>query len=274
MKKILFPTDFSNASLNAFAYALDLADATGSEIITLHVYQLPVLDYDGVPPYLLETYDVFELGSFENFRDQVPALRDVAAARQKQHVPVRNVLLEGDLVTAITDLVKEESVDLVVMGTKGASGLEEIFLGTTTARVMAAVDIAVIAIPEAAAYKPIRKIGFATELHDDDRRRLERVITIAQSLGATVECLHVQTPQSIVSDVLVADWELVFQGRATFTLVGQEDVEQAILDFCSTHAIDMMAMVQHKRGFFEGLFHRSRTKQLAYHSDVPLLALK
>ncbi len=274
MKKILFPTDFSNASLNAFAYALDLADATGSEIITLHVYQLPVLDYDGVPPYLLETYDVFELGSFENFRDQVPALRDVAVARQKQHVPVRNVLLEGDLVTAITDLVKEESVDLVVMGTKGASGLEEIFLGTTTARVMAAVDIAVIAIPEATAYKSIRKIGFATELHDDDRRRLERIISIAQSLGATVECLHVQTPQSIVRDVLVADWELVFQGRASFTLVGQEDVEQAILDFCSSHAVDMMAMVQHKRGFFEGLFHRSRTKQLAYHSDVPLLILQ
>lgn len=274
MKKILFPTDFSNASLNAFAYALDLADAAGAEIITLHVYQLPVIDYDGVPPYLLETYDVFELGSFENFRDQVPLLRDAAESRNKQHVPVRNVLLEGDLVLAIKDLVREEVIDMIVMGTKGASGLEEMFLGTTTARVMEGVDVAVLAIPEAAHYQAIKKIGFATELQDDDRNRLERIVTLAKSLGAGVECLHVQNHKSQASDVLIADWELLFRDRVSFSIVEQEDVEQAILDFCGIAGIDIMAMVHHRRGFFEGLFHQSRTKQLAYHSKVPLLVLK
>lgn len=274
MKKILFPTDFSNASLNAFAYALDLADATGSEIITLHVYQLPVLDYDGVPPYLLETYDVFELGSFENFRDQVPLLRDVAAKRNKEQVPVRNVLLEGDLVMAIKDLVRDEGVDLVIMGTKGASGMEEVFLGTTTARVLSAVDVAVVAIPDAARYRNIAKIGFATEFHKEDQTVLRRVIAIADALGARVECFHVGQLGATVSEVVLADWELLFRDQAVFTIAENADVEQAILDFCHTHDIDLMAMVHHKRGFFEGLFHRSRTKQLVYHSDIPLLALR
>jgi len=75
MKKILFPTDFSEASINAFIYALKLADSIKGEIITLHVYDLPQVGYSNVPGVLNEIYDLIELGNFENYKDQVPFLR-------------------------------------------------------------------------------------------------------------------------------------------------------------------------------------------------------
>lgn len=273
MKRILFPTDFSKVSLNAFAYALELADTLDAEILSLHVYQLPVMDYDGVPPYLLETYNVFELGNFENFKDQVPILRTIAEQRGKDHVRISNALLEGDLVFNILETIKKENIDLVVMGTKGASGLEEVFLGTVTAKVMTSTDALVLAVPEESEFRPIRKIGFTTTFSDADRTALHHVIDIARALGAEVECFYVRTADSKVTEVRIADWELVFKGKARFSIVERDDVEQAIADFTEVYHIDVLALLNHRHGFFEGLFHHSRAKKLAYHTKVPLLAL-
>lgn len=273
MKKILFPTDFSKSSLNAFAYALELADTLEAEILSLHVYQLPVMDYDGIPPYLLETYNVFELGNFENFKDQVPVLRQIAVERGKEHVRISNALLEGDLVYNILDTITKEQIDLVVMGTKGATGMEEVFLGTITAKVMTSTEATVLAVPEDSDFRPIKKIGFTTQFTYEDREALRKVISIASALDASVECVFVRTPDSKVTDVIIADWELVFGGQAVFHIVESDDVEQAITDFTETHGIDVLALLNHRHGFFEGLFHHSRAKKLAYHTKIPLLAL-
>ena len=78
MKKILFPTDFSYVSNNAFIYALKLADSINAEIITMHVYHLPQANYINVSEYLHEIYDVTELSNFENYKDEVPVLRRIA----------------------------------------------------------------------------------------------------------------------------------------------------------------------------------------------------
>ena len=78
MKKILFPTDFSEVSKNAFIYALKLADSIDAEIITMHVYQLPQANYVNVSEYLHEIYDVTELSNFENYKDEIPILSHIA----------------------------------------------------------------------------------------------------------------------------------------------------------------------------------------------------
>lgn len=273
MKRILFPTDFSPGSLAAFDYALELADTLGAEILCLHVYELAVLDYDGAPPYLLETYAAFDLRQFENFRDQVPLLRERAMQAGKDQVVLHHLLLQGELVDNIRQTIQKEAVDLVVMGTKGASGFDEVFLGTTTVRVLGSTDVPVLAIPHGAEFRSIRNIGFTTRFKDEERNALKTVVGLAQTLGASVQVLHVDTEEEKASEVVIADWELVFRGQATFHIREQNDLEQAIFDFTVTQQIDILAMLHHRRGFFEGLFHRSRTKQLAYHTKVPLLAL-
>ena len=276
MKKILFPTDFSNASLNAFKYALELAHSCDAEIITLHVYEFPPIDQGadfGIAPYLLETYDILEMSNFENFKGQVPILRKIAEEQEKSDIRISNVLKEGDLVSNILQIIKEEHIEYVVMSTKGASGMEEIFLGTVTAKVMTATKAIVLGIPEAAVFAPVKRIGFATHFNADEIKALQRVIDIADKFDARVDCIYVRTPGDKVKDVVIADWEHNFKDKVTFNIIENKDVETAIIDFVTANQIDMLAMFNHRRGFFEGLFHESRRKKMAYHTSIPLMAL-
>ncbi len=276
MKKILFPTDFSASANNAFVYALHLADALKAEIITLHVYEYPIMDsnYIEVPLYQAEVYESLEISNFENYKSHIPALRKLTEAHKMEHIMISNVLLEGDLVHNVEQLVKEQHIDYVIMGTHGASGFNEYFFGTATADVMTGTTAFVIAIPEASQYEPIRKIGFATTYKEADKAALRKVIPIADAFGATIECLHVQKPGEQTEQTVIADWKLDFSSNnISFHTIESNSVEESIIDFTEAHRIQLFALLNHKHGFWESLFHTSLTKKLAFHLKVPLLAL-
>ncbi|NUY82327.1 universal stress protein [Flavobacterium sp. MAH-1] len=274
MKKILFPTDFSEAANNAFVYALHLAKHLDARIVTLHVYEMPVVDYIDVPAYLMEVYDTVELANFENYKSQIPILRNIASQNQCDEVQIDSVLLDGDLVNSILQLVKTDNIDFVVMGTKGATGATETFLGTSTADVMTRTDALVLAVPEKSRFMQIKKIAFTTRFREKDLPALKKLLPLAKAFGAQIDCLYIKTPSTDVKDVVVADWELLMKNEnVRFHIVENQDVEHSILDFIDNQDIDLLALLNHKRGFFEGLFHKSMTKKLAFHCSVPILAI-
>ncbi|RZJ70756.1 universal stress protein [Flavobacterium sp.] len=274
LKKILFPTDFSEASKNAFVYALQLAKHIEATIVTLHVYEMPAANYVDVPAYLMEVYDTVELANFENYKGQIPVLRQIALANGCENVPIENVLLDGDLVNSILQIVKTDNIDYVVMGTKGASGVKETFLGTSTANVMTRTNAFVLGVPEDSTYTPIRKITFTTRFREKDLPALKQLLPLAEAFGATIDCLHVNTPASDAKEVVIANWQLLMKDKnVNFHIIENEFVEESILDFIHQNGSDLLALLNHKRGFFEGLFHTSLTKKLAFHSRIPVLAI-
>lgn len=276
MRKILFPTDFSETSNNAFVYALKFAENIEAEVITLHVYELPFIDmsYTDVPVYQAEVYESLELNNFENFKDQIPLLRKIAAAHNLQHIKISNVMLQGDLVTNVIQMVKEEFIDYVVMGTEGATGLKEFFVGSTTASVMTGTNAIVLGIPSESKYEPIKKIGFTTQFTIEDLDALKKLIALAKGFKAEIECLFVKNNSNIVNEVIIADWKVIFKGeKVTFHIIESNEVEETIIDFINLHKINLLAMLNHKRSFWESLFHTSLTKRMAWHLKVPLLAL-
>ena len=273
-KKILFPTDFSKASQNAFVYALQLARHLEASIVTLHVYEMPMVDYIDVPAYLMEVYDTVELANFENYKSQIPALRKIAEEQDCADVPLESVLLDGDLVNTILEMVSKDNIDFVVMGTNGASGAADTFLGTTTTNVMTRTKAFVLAVPSDTVYKPIKRITFTTRFREKDLPALKRILPIAKAFGASVDCLYIKKKDSDLRDVVLADWRLLMKDEdVTFHIVNNEDVEFSIIEFLNTHQVDVLALLNHKRGFFEGLFHTSLTQKLAFHSKVPILAV-
>ena len=274
MKRILFPTDFSDASIKAFIYALKLADAFQAEVITLHAYELPQLHYGGLPHTLKEVYDTIELESFENYKDQIPLLRDIAEKHNLGHVKISNILKHGDLIWTIKDVVKNEHIDYVVMGTKGATGLKETFLGSNAGSVVTEVNAYVITVPEESEYNGINNIVFTTRFNEDDKKALMKVLELAKMFGAKVHCLYVKTKKTNVNDVIIQDWKFLFKDDAVeFHIIENEDVQQTILNFTNAYEIDLLAMLNYKRGFFEELFRQSLTQKLSYHLQVPLLAI-
>jgi len=274
MKRILFPTDFSDASIKAFIYALKLADAFKAEVITLHAYELPQLHYGGLPHTLKEVYDSIELESFENYKDQIPMLREIAEKNNLGHVKISNILKHGDLIWTIKDVVKNEKIDYVVMGTKGATGLKETFLGSNTGSVITEVNAYVISVPEESEYQGINNIVFTTRFNEEDKKALQKVLKLAKLFNAKVHCLYVKTKKTNVNDVIIQDWKFLFKDdKVEFHIIENEDVKQTILNFTNSYEIDLLAMLNYKRGFFEELFRQSLTQKLSYHLQVPLLAI-
>lgn len=274
MKRILFPTDFSETSNNAFVYALKLADAVKAELIILHAYELPQLHMGGMPNTLKEVYDSIELENFENFKDQIPALREIAEKHHLNHVKMSSILKHGDLIWTIKSVVKEENIDYVVMGTKGASGLKETFLGSNTGSVINEIDSYVIGVPENSQYTGIKNIVFTTRFREKDLKAINTVIELAKLFGAKVHCLYVKTKKTDVNPVIIEDWKFLLKGEnVVFHVIEDEHVQQTILNFVDSYDVDMLAMLNYKKGFFEELFNQSLTQKLSYHVQVPLLSI-
>lgn len=274
MKKILFPTDFSELSKNAFIYALNLAESINAEIVTMHVYQLPQANYVNVSEYLHEIYDVTELSNFENYKDEVPILRKIAEVHNLGHIKISHVLILGNLVPEIKKITENENFDFVVMGTKGATGLKETFFGTIATKVMNDVKALALVIPEHCKYHPIEKILFITQYKPEDTGSFVRVLSLAKIFQAHIDCLRIVSPNHEVKDDTREEWNaLIENNEVTFHSIKGEDVEGAILNFIDLHKINLLTMHVYHRNFFEKLFEISLSKKLAFHINVPILAI-
>jgi nucleotide-binding universal stress UspA family protein len=273
MKKIIFPTDFSDISKNAFLYALHLAKNTHAEIITLHTYQYPTMNYMDVPIYLPEIYEVTELSQFENYKGHIPVLHEIAAKHRLDHVKVSNVLESGDLIENIVHLTKKEGAEYIVMGTKGATGLAATFLGSTTEKVMNESNAVVIAIPEDCSYQPIKKILFITEFKTEEIEVLKKTLSIAKAFHSHVDCLYVQPKHNPVEEAIIQDWKNLFKNHdVAFHCIESDDKEGLILEFIPLYNINMLAMTTHYRNFFQRIFDVSLSRKLAFHTKIPVLA--
>ncbi|MDI5896338.1 universal stress protein [Flavobacterium algoritolerans] len=274
MKKILFPTDFSEVSKNAFIYALKLADSIDAEIITMHVYQLPQANYVNVSEYLHEIYDVTELSNFENYKDEVPILRHIAEENNLGKVKISHVLILGNLIDEIQKITKHENIDFIVMGTKGATGLKETFLGTVATKVMNDVKAVVLAIPERCKYQPIKNLLFITEYKPEDIESFIRVMALAKVFQAHIDCLRVEPPHRENKNDYMKDWnDLIKNHNIALHSISGDDVEGIILNFMDLHKINMIAMHVYHKNFFQKLFEISLSKKLAFHVNVPILAI-
>lgn len=274
MKKILFPTDFSEVSKNAFIYALKLADAIDAEIITLHVYELDSPTYLDVSIYLQEIYEYEELTDFENYKDEIPILRSIAEANNLAHIKMSNILIQGYLVAEVVKISKMENIDFIVIGTKGVNHFREVFFGTVTTKIMNECNTTVLAIPEKCSFEPIEKILFNTRYNMKDIEPLKKVMALANVFHSHIDCLNVKPPHTVYTDDFVVDFKNVFseQDIAFHSVLGN-DIEGAILNFIEQNKINMVAIHERHRGFFEKIFQVSLTKKLTFHLSIPVLSV-
>ena len=180
MKKILFPTDFSETANNAFIYALNLAASINAEIYALHTYEMPVLSTtsSGQPELLQNVYNSIELNHFDLYKAEVPKLRKLAEDIGKENINLTFLFEEGIMLTILKKIIKEETIDFIVMGTNGKSGIEKKLLGSNTVHVIEHIDIPILSVPKSAKFKRLNNFGFATMLRETDKPGLQQIIKI------------------------------------------------------------------------------------------------
>jgi len=274
MKKILFPTDFSKTSLNAFAYALHLAKKMQAEIITLHVYPLIAGTYGDYYDFLYENYDIAELGQFENFKSEVPKLRMLAEKEHCSGVKVSHILQSGEVVADILATAEKERVDFIVMGTTGATGLKEVFLGSVAEKVINHAKVVVLAVPEGAIYKNIKNVLFLAELNKLQIDELKKVARIAAAFGAHTDVLQIKSHHHSCDVEILETWKKQFlQSDVYFYILTSNAIEDTVVDFMELNKSDVVAMPVHEKNIIEKIFLFSLSRQMAFHSRVPLLAV-
>ncbi|MBP4142231.1 universal stress protein [Flavobacterium sp. P4023] len=274
MKKILFPTDFSETATNAFVHALEFAKKVNAEIILLHTFDLPVYDNQFFPENYAVIYNSLELSQFEMFKNEIPKLRAIAEERHLDKVKLSHRLMDGDLLHNIKKSIKDDAIDFVVMGTAGATGWESFFIGTNTGSVITGIDVPMLCVPVEAKFKKIEIIGFTTRFRPKDKKALKMVLDIAKKTKAKVKCLYVKTSNSDVTKETIKSWEKEFSADPIdFYVIHSDDVQEIILDFIMYKELDILTMLTYKRGFFEGLFKPSLTKKIAVNNEIPILAI-
>ena len=274
MKKILFPTDFSEASTNAFVYALEFAKIINGELVLLHTFDLPVFDNQFFPENYAVIYESIELAQFDNFKDEIPKLRAIAEEHHLEQIKMSHKLMDGDFMYNMKKSIHEEKIDFIVMGTTGAKGWEAFFMGTNAGSIITSMDVPVLCVPLESRFKKITNIGFTTRFRTKDKKALKTVLGIAKKTKAKVKCLYVKTSDSDVSKETVEKWEAEFaEEPIVFFVINSEQVKETIIDFIMTQDIDMLTMLTYKRGFFEGIFKPSFTKKTVTDFDIPILAI-
>lgn len=273
MKKILFPTDFSKVAENAFLHALHYAKAINAELLLLHTYELPIVDNQFVPQNYKDIFDSLELSQFEKFKDEIPKLRLIATQNGLEHVRMNHLLRDGDLIYNIKEVIKTENIDLVIMGTSGAEGWKETFLGTNTGEVLLNINVPILSIPKETKFAEIKNICLTTRYRSKDREVLREVLKFAKALNAKVKCLYVKTKVSDNTEATFNDWSETFKNDpVTFYVLPNEDVRESITDFLTSQEIDIIVMTTYKRGFFESFFSSSLTEKIINTSQIPVLA--
>ncbi|WP_026730727.1 universal stress protein [Flavobacterium denitrificans] len=274
MKKILFPTDFSEAATNAFVHALEFAKIVKAELVLLHTFEIPVYDSQFFPENYASIYSSIELAKFEMFKDEIPKLRTIASDRKLDDIVIKHRLMDGDLIYNLRNAVEEDEIDFVIMGTTGVSDWTKFFTGSNTNSVISEVKVPVLCVPIDAKYKKVKTIGFTTRYREKDKAVLRRILKIAKKTDAKVKSLYVKTSNSDVSEMTIKEWEQEFANdNVEFLVLPSDDVKETILDFILYKDIDVLTTITHKRSFFESIFESSFSKKITKEVSVPVLVM-
>ena len=263
--RVLLPTDFSENAALATQFALDVARRTNGYILALHAYDVPHYERSMTTSLLIEMKKVAE----QNMADFEQENLANSGIKYDSHVMI------GNPIRLSREMVHKHNLDLVVMGTKGASGLEELLIGSNAASVIHNVDVPVLVVPPSSVVKEIKRIVLATDLEFKNKKPpLQALAKFARAYGAEVFLLHIQDEDGIPGGTRELIAEAMGDVKHTYHIASQkEDIEATILDFCEEKETDIVSAISKRYGFFQGLFHKSLTSKLAYHSRIPLLAL-
>lgn len=266
MKKILFPTDFSQAAKSAFEYALALAADMNARVEVAHIYQIPIGDLGSLPPdYLQQLMEEAEASAQERLDAFVQPYLSHAALGARELVYGLFTAVE------ITDLAKKKEAGLVVMGTKGERSALEKFLGSITTEVMMQAPCPVLAIPEDARYGGVHDIAYATAFDPADEHAVDQLMDLGKSLGARVHFVHVNTKsdEGNIQDIeTVKSYPYHF---TDFAVLNNYSVLDGIDRYLNERKTDWLALFIPHRRLWERLFHSSFTKKMTFHTHIPLL---
>ncbi|MEQ8363020.1 MAG: universal stress protein [Cyclobacteriaceae bacterium] len=275
MKSILVPTDFSTNANTAIEYACELAKSLRSEVTVLNIHTPAVTQYDVASVLIKKELDFAK----EIAEEKLTGISKMI--QEEYQVTCKTKFMVGGVVDTIEDLIESGESDFVIMGTRGASGLDKILFGSNTTRVIEKVTCPVLAIPTGCAFQPPKRIVYATDFNNAELNHINKLVAVAKSFNAELMMVHITTDKEALQseEMLKRNFarqvsQLTDYPSITYFAKYEEDIVRALDSFTQQVAADWIAMLTHKRSAFEKFYNPSMTKAMAYQTKIPLLAIK
>ncbi|HSZ24911.1 MAG TPA: universal stress protein [Cytophagaceae bacterium] len=275
MKNILVPTDFSEVSKNALHFAIKISQPLKSNIILFHSDQ-PILATGDTGEF---TYDnSLEKDYTKEINRNMDELIEYA---NLYNISSKKRIHKGLLIDDIATIEEDEKIDLIISGTKGMKDIKKLILGTTNSiSIFEKVKCPVLIVPLEAKYHGIKKIMYATNFQYGDIKELSKICAVAKKFNAEVIITHINTnPEKFEQEEEGLDWfaeigrDNIPYDKITYRLLYNDNVLEGLEKTIDELDIDILCMSTTEKSFFENLFTKSNTKNMAYHSRIPLLVL-
>ena len=276
MKNILLPTDFSENAFNAIEYAVQLFKEENCTFHLLNTFTPIAYNigtfHDGYSTLMLE--EITRKNSESGLEEIEEKLK--TKFNNPKHTFQR--LACFNLMTdAIIAVVKQRDIDVIVMGTKGATGAKEVFLGTNTMFTIKKATCPVIAVPHGFLYKEPKEILFPTDFKFSiENENLKLLKDISKLHAAQLNILNIYYGQPLTADQqqLKEQFEDMFKDNPIVFHTNQDvDLAEAVEQFQIKQKIKFLVMIQNKHSFFENLLFKPVIKQMVYHTNVPFMVI-
>jgi nucleotide-binding universal stress UspA family protein len=272
MKTIVVPTDFSAISNNAMFYAADMAKEINASLLLFHAYQVPVSMTD-VPIVLV---------SVEELQKNAEAkMADAKKLLEQKNISDLKIYTEtklGDAIDELENLCQKIKPFAVVMGTKGATGVERVLFGSTALTAIKHLTWPVIVVPPNKKFKGIKKAGFACDFREVvETTPTKSIKDFVKEFNAELHVLNVDfqnkhfkadTPEQ--SGLL---HEELRDLNPKYDFIEYEKVEEGINKFADDNDLDLVITIPKKHKLLDSLFKKSHTRELVFHSHVPILCV-
>jgi nucleotide-binding universal stress UspA family protein len=276
-KRILIPTDFSKNALNAVRYALDLYKKQNCEFYFLNIFRFDYYTTDTliVPEPGSAPYEAAKTKSEEGFSK----LLDILELHHDNPKHTYHTISSYNFLSeAIKQTISKKDIDLVVMGTQGATGARGVIFGSNTVNAMEKIrECPVLAVPDDVRFSTPKEIVFPTDYKSAFKRReLSYLIEIAKMHDAAIRILYIsknpdlnenqESNKQLLDDILQSV-------DHSFHALTEKDVSDGITSFVESRKSDMIAFINRKHFFFGSVFSRPLVKEIGYDATTPILAL-
>ena len=275
MKRILVPVDFSKEAESAARVAASIARKTGSEIFLVHMLELPVTTIDPAEMNTISSepqiiyFMKLAHQKFEKFK-KLPFFKGLTVVEtiQFQHA-----------FSGIINESEKNNIDLIVMGSQGASGLQEMFIGSNTEKVVRRSKVPVLVIKTGVEDFVVNDIIFASDFNKESKSTFHRVINFAEMFEAKIHLLYINTihnfntTKNIESRIarFMEDFDF---SNYTKNIYNDVSIEKGILSFARDIDADLIALNTHGRSGLSQLFNGSVGQELANHALRPVVTFK
>lgn len=274
IKKILVPTDFSDQAQHALKAAAELAQRHHAEIYLLHLLELPEVLIDGP-----ETQQQSELPEALFFmRLAHKKFEELMARPFLKNVNVYETAEFDGAFEGIMEYVKKYQIDLIIMGSHGASGLQEIFIGSNTEKVVRHSEVPVLVIKQEREHLKIKEFAFATDLQEDNLTPVHEAIKLADAEGSALHLVYINTPNNFKTTQEITDLHMAFIEKLgtskKLEIYNDTSVERGILNYAQFIQADLIGLGTHGRKGLAHFFNGSLSEDLVNHAKRPVITYK